>query len=104
MMSTGAYQYLGATPAVWAASAVRPERSDHRPWLCSSLARSGGIAKQDQSGIIWGRRREWRWMSESGVKNAVARNVFRPDELQQWHRNWNDTPNGRSCDSIKYRN
>src|SRR5450759_4048376 len=32
-------------------------------------------------------------MSESGVKNAVAQRVVRPHELQQWHRNWNGTPN-----------
>src|ERR1035437_5436010 len=32
-------------------------------------------------------------MSESGVKDAVARRVVRPHELQQWHRNWNGTPN-----------
>ena len=34
-------------------------------------------------------------MSESGVKNAVAQRVARPHELQQWHRNWNGTPNGK---------
>src|ERR1035437_5529410 len=32
-------------------------------------------------------------MSESGVKDAVARRVVHPHELQQWHRNWNGTPN-----------